>query len=398
MNMKKIAITILLFGIVLFSSGSVIEIKEEKALIYAQKQYNNLFIGNSPKDETTLDDINNAIISINKVSDYNSDEKNKMSDDLIEYRKYIYLKDKILTDYTGTTVSARITEDAINSYEEKMNSLSKKYKDKITSYIKDMRNQKANLDRIEARIRNLYYEGDRTNLKAEITKEEIEAIKTDLEKIPQIEYVNKNKELLDEAINEINYREAVNNSWIKLNVPYISQNKNNVLNGCEAASLLMALQYKGYLTDTTLYDYATNMPKSDNPYEGFTHDIYAAEPYTVAHWIAPEPLAKYGRESSGNQNIINGTGKSINELDAELDNGNPVVIYLTGKFRNPRDWSEDAPANLHVLLLVGYNQITGQHIIIDPWTHDDGRTSWTVSKAQLETIYNAVGKRNVIVR
>ena len=51
-------------------------------------------------------------------------------------------------------------------------------------------------------------------------------------------------------------------SWVKLNVPYISQNKNDILNGCEAACMLMALQYKGYLKDMSLKEYVKLMPLS----------------------------------------------------------------------------------------------------------------------------------------
>ena len=388
--MKKLAITFYLIGVLLMTSGSMIGIKDEKTLIVAQEKYDSLFIDDSPKDNITQEDIDKFIPFINNISDYNKSEKSIMLDELKEYKKYFSLKKELLSKFTENAISLDLTNDNISEYEKRINKLSIKYKSKLTVYVTDMYSQRSNINNIETRIRELYYEGDLTNLKIEITREQIEAIKADLAKIPQKEYVNKKNELLDEAITTVNTREAINNAWVKLNVGYISQNQNNVLNGCEAATLLMALKYKGYLQDTNLYDYATNMPKSTNPYEGFTYDIYTREPLDVPHWIAPEPLAKYGRETSGNQNIVNGTGMSLNELDSELDNGNPVVIYLTNKFKTPKDWKEDAPTNLHVLLLVGYNKITGQHIVLDPWTRDDGRTSWT--------IYNAVGKRNVIVR
>ena len=109
-------------------------------------------------------------------------------------------------------------------------------------------------------------------------------------------------------------------------------------------------------------------------------------------------IAGFGIDTSGNTNIINGTGLSIDELDQELDNNNPVIIYIIAKFNEPKEVIEGAPRNLHVMLLTGYNKITGDHFIVDPWTHDDGRTSWTVSKKLLEEKYNFVGKKAVIVR
>ena len=53
---------------------------------------------------------------------------------------------------------------------------------------------------------------------------------------------------------------------------------------------------------------------------------------------------------------------------------------------------------LHVLLLTGYNKITKEQIITDPWTKSNGETKWYLSKNKLESIYNAVGKKAVIIR
>ena len=162
----------------------------------------------------------------------------------------------------------------------------------------------------------------------------------------------------------------------------------------------MGLQYKGYLKDMTLQQYVIDMPKSatNNPNEGFTHDIYTLQPNNVPHWIAPAPLADFGRKSSGNNNIIDGTGKTLRELDFEILNGNPVIIYATAKFKEPKEWIEGAPKNIHVMLLTGYNKITGEQIITDPWTQDDGKTTWTVKKEILEKSYNAVGQKSIIIQ
>lgn len=178
-------------------------------------------------------------------------------------------------------------------------------------------------------------------------------------------------------------------AWTILKVPYISQNKNNVLNRCEVASLLMGLKYKGYLKDMDLVTYAENVAKSTDPFSGFTYDIYGIHPNNVPHLIAPKPLAQYGRTSFGNNGVVDGTGRSLDELDAQIKAGNPVVIYLTAGLK--------APKNFHVLLLTGYNSITGEQIITDPWTYSKGKTKWNVSKKQVESIYNSTGKRSVII-
>ncbi len=53
---------------------------------------------------------------------------------------------------------------------------------------------------------------------------------------------------------------------------------------------------------------------------------------------------------------------------------------------------------MHVLLLSGYNKITKEHIITDPWTRKNGTYEWNISKKNLENLYNAVGKRSVTVK
>ena len=186
-------------------------------------------------------------------------------------------------------------------------------------------------------------------------------------------------------------------AWKILSVPYHSQSLQKIYNGCEAASLLMALQYKGYLKDVNLAKYAEMMPKSDDYNTGFVGSIYDLEPKTYVHWIAPGALAKFGRESSG-ANVVDVSGASLEALDKEVAAGNPVVIYVTFLFNPLKEWLNGAPKNLHVVLLTGYNSVSGTQRLTDPWTQGDGGRTWDVSRQELEAIYNAVGKRAVVVR
>ena len=64
------------------------------------------------------------------------------------------------------------------------------------------------------------------------------------------------REELERKRQEEERKRQIAAAWTILDVPYISQNKNNVLNGCEVASLLMGLQYKGYLRNMDLKTYA----------------------------------------------------------------------------------------------------------------------------------------------
>lgn len=242
-------------------------------------------------------------------------------------------------------------------------------------------------------LKLLYEDYDNEVLRDNITRIEFNNLK--------IKYSNIKNKTIQNKINKIDEylrKEEIQKAWTKLNIKYISQNENKVDNGCEAASLLMALQFKGYLKNMNLYDYSDNMPKSDDPQKGFYLSIFEKEPTDESHWIAPKPLVDYGIKSSGNNKIIDATGYSLEELDNEVKNGNPVIIYLTSQFEEPKDWKNTVPKNLHVQLLAGYNEITKDQLVIDPWKYKKKSSYWYKSKDVVEKIYNKLGKRAVIVR
>ncbi len=246
---------------------------------------------------------------------------------------------------------------------------------------------------VEDDLRLLYEDYDNNIIRSNITRIEYNNIK--------IKYSNLKNKKLNKKIEQINKyltKKEIKQAWTKLNIKYISQNENGVLNGCEAACLLMALQYKGYLKNTTLRQFAKAMPKSNDPEKGFYLDIYTKIPPDISHWIAPKPLRDFGAAASGNEKIVDATGYSLDELDNEVKNGNPVIIYLTAEFTKPEDWKNGVPKNLHVQLLAGYNEITKEHLIIDSWKYKNKSSYWYKSKKEIEKLYNELGKRAVIVR
>ncbi|MEG0093528.1 MAG: C39 family peptidase [Erysipelotrichaceae bacterium] len=146
-------------------------------------------------------------------------------------------------------------------------------------------------------------------------------------------------------------------------MPYYNQNTAGLPNGCECASLLMALHYKGYAKDLNLNQFADACPRSDNPHLGFVHSMNSYYPWNVVHWIAPDALSTFG---SNYGTVVNISGCSTSALKAEIDQGNPVVLYATYGFRDANGWDGEVPLNLHVMLLVGYNPISNSYIISDP--------------------------------
>lgn len=171
------------------------------------------------------------------------------------------------------------------------------------------------------------------------------------------------------------------NSVILRGVPRINQ-KEGVLNGCEVASLLMGLQYKGYHQGMTLKQIAEAVPKTDDPHTGFILDIWDLLPLNQLHWIAPDALSKFGKRYY--DGVIDISGASVEDLKREIDNGNPVVVYGTYYFQHPKSWCGEVPTNLHVMLMIGYNKRTGNIILIDPW----GGIEIVVSGNMFATQYN----------
>ena len=387
-NSKIIILTFFIFGLISISTGLIIN-QDELYYKSILKEYTKLVESNT----TSIDKLNNMKKKIKRVS--NIDNRTLLIEDLNNYEEYIKYKNKIDNYYKENIIDPNISNETILELKEEYNKLPKKYKKDLKNILNDIIKQKDNIESFITQYNNLY---ENNYPKENITKDTINNLRNKLNSIPQKDFNKEYTEKLNNIEKIINKR--IEDSWVKLNVPYISQNKNNILNGCEAACMLMALQYKGYLKDMTLAEYVKLMPLSPDTdaEKGFTHDMYGLDPLSVPHWIAPEPLKKFGIDTSGNQNIINGTGKTIDELDRELDNGNPVIIYLIAKFNPPKEVVEGVPRNLHVMLLTGYNKMTGEHYIVDPWTHDDGRTSWTVSKELLTEKYELLSRRNVIVR
>ena len=385
---KIIVLTFFILGLISISTGLIIN-QDDRYYKNVLREYTKLVESNI----SSIDRLNKMEKKINRIS--NSDNKNLLIEDLNNYKEYIKFKDELYEYYKNNVVNSNITDEQIKELKTNYNKLSKRYKKELKTTINDIIKQKNNLDKLKEDFNKLY---ENDSPKENITKEDISKLRTKLGKIPQKDIYKEYTEKLNNLEKVIDQR--IEASWVKLNVPYISQNKNDILNGCEAACMLMSLQYKGYLKDMTLKEYVKLMPLSPDTdaEKGFTHDMYGLDPLSVPHWIAPEPLKKFGIDTSGNQNIINGTGMTIDELDRELDNGNPVIIYLIAKFNPPKEVVEGVPRNLHVMLLTGYNKMTGEHYIVDPWTHDDGRTSWTVSKELLSEKYELLSRRNVIVR
>ena len=188
-----------------------------------------------------------------------------------------------------------------------------------------------------------------------------------------------------------------------IKVPYINQYAPLYAPmGCEGASLLMAMQYKNY-TSANLKTFLDNMPKTArNPFAGFSstpYEVIKGNP-PIFQSIFPEALTQYGR--SYNSNVFDNSGSTTDQLKAEIDKGNPVVVYVTTRsFETPK-WAiynmgeagnVNIVDNMHVMVLTGYNS-NGEYQVTDP---ANSKQVYWVSKTSFETAYNAL-KWAVVVR
>ena len=163
--------------------------------------------------------------------------------------------------------------------------------------------------------------------------------------------------------------------------------------GCEGASLLQALQYKGSVKNWGLIEFLKTIPisSSGNPYDGFVGSPFIENSWTYSA-IYPTPLAKWGRQFGDVQDI---SGTSLEELLVEIENNNPIVVWVTINFQPARwgIWSFGiAVNNNHAVTLDGYDLKKGMVHVSDPILG-----KYWLSKTTFESVYN---ERNfaVVVR
>lgn len=182
-------------------------------------------------------------------------------------------------------------------------------------------------------------------------------------------------------------------SYILLNAPYINQNGAGFPMGCEAASLLQALQQKGYAKNYNLKNFIKEMPMSpnNNPNNGFSGRPDVIKP-NIYHSIYAKPLTQWGNKYGKVADI---SGSSVETLKDELRKGNPVVVYVTGNYASPRYgkyWWGTGIDNAHVVTLDGFNESNNTYHISDP---NSGK--YWVSASKFEASYN-LRKSAVVVR
>lgn len=182
-----------------------------------------------------------------------------------------------------------------------------------------------------------------------------------------------------------------------INVPYISQiYPFNAVVGCEGTSLLMGLKAKGYAQNLGLLEFLNNMPKHpSNPAKGFVGSPFVADLTKKTRTTIYPPVLTAYAENYGN--VSDFSGSSIDELRAELLDGNPVVVYATmywGKpfyrYYNIEGSRQRLLSNNHVILACGYDKNTNMYYISDPYNAKDTKKEYKywIDGNTFERIYN----------
>ena len=165
---------------------------------------------------------------------------------------------------------------------------------------------------------------------------------------------------------ELNYNE------IKI-MNLISQNDYGVVNGTEAASLLMALQASGHALDYDFPSFLKNIPYSydGNPEHGFAGDLWADSDQIDA--ILPSALAEWGNNYGNAEDI---SGCDPEELIEKVMASHPVIVWVSGRFQTTQPakfpWGTYR-TNPCVMVLCGYDEGNNSFLVADPTGYQEGQ-------------------------
>ena len=368
--------------------------EQERLISYCNNVYKVMKIKGA-YDES---EVNKCLSNLDIISD--SKEKDIIFKRTNALMKYLNFKDYISSYYADGKINTLLDDGVINKMNNSFDELDSEYKEELELVMLDIKEQNEQAKNMVEKVEALFTNSNKEKVKENITYSEYNEAVSLVNNVSCNEIKNEYVSYLEKVHSELDDRreKEIERAWIKLNVPYISQNLSKVYNGCELASLLMALKYKGYLNDVDLITYANGINISDSPYTGFYLSIFNYEPRDLTHWIHPTALIEYAVSTSSSSNIVDLTGSDFDDLKKEIVSQNPVVIYLTYDFDEPKNWNNGVPLNLHVQLLTGYNGITNEYIITDPYTRKDGKYEFVLGENKIKKLYNQMGKKAIVVR
>ena len=388
---------------------------EEQTISQAQKMLNQLYQDEEktkPRLDITKKELDALQTCIEKMNDLK--EKKQLEKQFQKIKSFYNLQQRLNHFFEGDVIKKEITKTDLLDYQKQLEKRSQVeqslLKDKLMQGIEQLTQTETAI----SKLRGLFQDDELSQVRENVNRQEYEDVYQFMKNLKQTwvlsnceekfqlvnEYVKKKEEeakrkaaeererqrqlALAEQRRKEEEQRKIEEAYVEITgIEFINQRTNQVLNGCEAASLLMSLHYRGYATTHNLVSFANEMPKHDtDPHQGFIHSIFDLEPKNVTRWIAPDALARFGSNYATTTNI---SGSSPEQLKEYINQRKPVVVYTTSNFNYPSTWDGEVPLNLHVVLLTGYNRITGNYIVLDPWS---GRK--IISKQKFESIYNLI--------
>ncbi|MEG2848361.1 MAG: C39 family peptidase [Bacilli bacterium] len=395
--------------------------EENKNINSTNKLISELFQDNEeliPKMDIDNNSIEVIKKNIKKIRDENS--KSKMIKKLNQVITFMEIKNELWNFFNDDVLILSVDNLKIENLKNKINELPIEEQNLLNDKLLLATNQLNNINTSKQLLRNLFQDDNLTIIKDDVTREEKNKALDEMKKLPQKKILSNYQQYFDQVEKKIADKEAeeekkrqeelarqqklsrqiaiakakeesikkeqeekiIQEAYVEISgISMINQKDNKVFNGCEVAALLMALKYKGYATSYNLLSFAEEMPKHDSdPHQGFVYSIFDLAPTDVTHWIAPDALAAYGSKFTTTTNVSGITGDQIKQY---IDKNTPVIVYATYGFREPTKWIGEVPLNLHVMLVTGYNKITGAYVINDPWAN-----KIIVKRESFERIYN----------
>lgn len=177
--------------------------------------------------------------------------------------------------------------------------------------------------------------------------------------------------------------------------------------GCEVVSLTSVLNHYGMdVSMTTMAD--KYMPKKEYDYYSVSpHDYFYGTPYTWDGFgCFSGCIVKTAHNYFEDKNIddyvaVDITGCTANELYDYIENGVPVITWVTSNFVTPTvdgSWSVNGETitwcnHEHCLVTKGYDKNAGVVYVAD----NSGGYSYSVSKSQFEKVFEGMGSMAVVV-
>jgi uncharacterized protein YvpB len=191
----------------------------------------------------------------------------------------------------------------------------------------------------------------------------------------------------------------------RMNIPVIAQ-RPELPSGCEVTALSMALSYHGVKVDKTVlakkmpYDSTKLVRNSDGSIKiwGDPSVGFVGTPFGNGYTINPAPLKKVlDQYRSGGLAL---TGKSFSEIERYTLQGKPVLVWFTINHEMPvaRQWKTPAGKTINAARPLHNIVITGTDANYVYFNDSESvKKDVRMSKAKFINIYNAMGKRALVV-